>query len=147
MHIFPHYKLGWCLHLNMFQVVLWSKDIVLQNIFRGTYLLGVCFIAEGPIRINTFGRSTQKQSRSCQSESFVAYYQMYRLKDEMTNRSMIACIMIVIIWKVMNVILHRLCPVPINRWTIPLYCSRYLVFARAPRLDFCLMSSLRYKCN
>jgi hypothetical protein len=62
-------------------------------------VLGVCFVAEGPIRINTFERSTQKQSRSCQSESFVAYYQMYRLKDEMTNRSMIACIMIVIISK------------------------------------------------
>jgi hypothetical protein len=62
-------------------------------------LLGVCFVAEGPIRINTFGRSTQKQSQSCQSESFVAYYQMYRLKDEMTNRSMIACVMIIIICK------------------------------------------------
>ena len=62
-------------------------------------LLGVCFVAEGPIRINTFGRSTQKQSRSYQSESFVAYFQMHRLKDEMTNRPMIACIMIVIICK------------------------------------------------
>jgi hypothetical protein len=37
-------------------------------------LLGVCFVAEGPIRIKTFGRSTQKQSWSCQSKSFVAYY-------------------------------------------------------------------------
>jgi hypothetical protein len=36
--------------------------------------LGVCFVAEGPIRINTFGRSTQKQSRSYQSGSFVAYF-------------------------------------------------------------------------
>jgi hypothetical protein len=62
-------------------------------------VLGVCFVAEGPIRINTFRRSTQKQSRSCQSKSFVAYYQMYRLKDEMTNRSMIACVMIIIICK------------------------------------------------
>jgi hypothetical protein len=48
-------------------------------------LLGVCFVAEGPIRISTFGRSTPKQSRSYQSESFVAYYQMHWLKDEMTN--------------------------------------------------------------
>jgi hypothetical protein len=62
-------------------------------------LLGVCFITEGPIRINTFGRSTQKQSRSYQSESFVAYFQMHRLKDEMTNRPMITCIMIIIICK------------------------------------------------
>jgi hypothetical protein len=33
-------------------------------------LLGVCFVAEGPIRINTFGRSTQKQSRSYHPGSF-----------------------------------------------------------------------------
>jgi hypothetical protein len=31
---------------------------------KGTDLLGVCFVAEGPVRRNTFGRSTQKQSRS-----------------------------------------------------------------------------------
>jgi hypothetical protein len=62
-------------------------------------LLGVCFVAEGPIRRNTFERSTQKQSRSYQSESFGAYFQMHRLKDEMTNRPMITCIMIVIICK------------------------------------------------
>jgi hypothetical protein len=62
-------------------------------------VLGVCFVAEGPIRINTFGRSTQKQSQSYQSESFVVYFQMHRLKDEMTNRPMITCIMIVIICK------------------------------------------------
>jgi uncharacterized DUF497 family protein len=60
-------------------------------------LLGVCFIVEGSIRINTFRRSTQKQSRSYQSGSFVVYFQMHRLKDEMTNRPMITCIMIVII--------------------------------------------------
>jgi hypothetical protein len=60
-------------------------------------LLEVCFVAEGPIRRNTFGRSTQ--SRSYQSESFIVYFQMHRLKDEMTNRPMITCIMIVIICK------------------------------------------------
>jgi hypothetical protein len=49
--------------------------------------------------------------------------------------------------KGMNVILHRLCPVPINRWTVPPYCSRWLVFACASRLDFYLLSSQRYKCN
>ena len=60
-------------------------------------LLGVCFVAEGPIRRNTFGRLTQ--SRSYQSESFGVYFQMHRLKDEMTNQPPIACIMIVIICK------------------------------------------------
>jgi hypothetical protein len=33
-------------------------------------LLGVCFIAEGPVRRNTFGRSTQKQRRSYHPGSF-----------------------------------------------------------------------------
>jgi hypothetical protein len=49
--------------------------------------------------------------------------------------------------KGMNVNLHRLRPVPINRWTVPLYCSRWLVFICASRLDFYLLSSRRYKCN
>jgi hypothetical protein len=49
--------------------------------------------------------------------------------------------------KGMNVNLHRLRPVPINRWTIPPYCSRWLVLACASRLYFCLLSSRRYKCN
>jgi hypothetical protein len=49
--------------------------------------------------------------------------------------------------KGINVILHRLRLVPINRWTVPPYCSRWLVFIRASRLDFCLLSSRRYKCN
>jgi hypothetical protein len=49
--------------------------------------------------------------------------------------------------KGMNVILHRLRSVPINRWTVPSYCSRWLVITRASRLDFGLLSSRRYKCN
>jgi hypothetical protein len=56
-------------------------------------LLGVCFVAEGFIRRNTFGRLTQ--SRSYQSKGFGAYFQMHRLKDEMTNRPTTTCIMIV----------------------------------------------------
>jgi hypothetical protein len=56
-------------------------------------LLGVCFVAEGPIRRNTFGILTQ--SRSYQSESFGVHFQRHRLKDEMTNRPMIVCIIIV----------------------------------------------------
>jgi hypothetical protein len=56
-------------------------------------LLGACFIAEGPIRRNTFGRLAQ--SRSHQSKGFGVHFQMHRLKDEMTNRPVITCIMIV----------------------------------------------------
>jgi hypothetical protein len=37
---------------------------------RKSILLGVCFVAEGPVRRNTFGRSTQKQSRSYYPGSF-----------------------------------------------------------------------------
>jgi hypothetical protein len=36
--------------------------------------LGVCFVAEGPVRRNTFGRPEQEQCRSYQSGSFVAYF-------------------------------------------------------------------------
>jgi hypothetical protein len=43
---------------------VWTYDRATKTNFRMHvwYLLGVCFIAEGPIRRNTFGRSTQKQS-------------------------------------------------------------------------------------
>jgi hypothetical protein len=58
-------------------------------------LLGVFFITEGPVRRNTFGRPEQEQCRSYQSGSFVAYFQMHRLRDEMTNRPMLTCVMIV----------------------------------------------------
>jgi hypothetical protein len=60
-------------------------------------LLGVCFVAEGPVRRSTFGRSGQEQCRSYPSGSFVVYFKMHRLKDEMTNRPMITCVMILII--------------------------------------------------
>jgi hypothetical protein len=56
-------------------------------------LLGACFVTEGPIRRNTFGRLAQ--SRSYQSKGFGVHFQMHRLKDEMTNRPVITCIMIV----------------------------------------------------
>ena len=49
--------------------------------------------------------------------------------------------------KGMNVILHKLCHVPINRWTVAPYCSRWLVFTRTSHLDFCLLSRWRYKCT
>jgi hypothetical protein len=56
-------------------------------------LLEVCFVAEDSIRRNTFGRLAQSQSY--QSKGFGVHFQMQRLKDEMTNRPMITCIMIV----------------------------------------------------
>jgi hypothetical protein len=49
--------------------------------------------------------------------------------------------------KGMNVISHRLHPMSINRWTVPPYCSRWLVLACASRLYICFLSNRRYKCN
>jgi hypothetical protein len=49
--------------------------------------------------------------------------------------------------KGLNVISHRLRSVPINRWTIPPYCSRWFVLACASHLYFYLLSNRRYKCN
>jgi hypothetical protein len=56
-------------------------------------LLGVYFVAEGPIRRNTFGRLAQSQSY--QLEGFRVHFHLHRLKDEMTNQPMITCITIV----------------------------------------------------
>jgi hypothetical protein len=58
-------------------------------------LLGVYFVAEGPVRRNTFGRSTPQQCPSYQLGSFVAYLQVHRPKDENTYCPMIICVMIV----------------------------------------------------
>ena len=49
--------------------------------------------------------------------------------------------------KGMNVMLRRLRPVPINRWTVLPYCSCWPVFVRASRLDFYLLLSRRYEFN
>jgi hypothetical protein len=49
--------------------------------------------------------------------------------------------------KGMNIISYRLRHVPINTWTVPPYCSRWPVFARASFLYFYLLSSRRYLCN
>jgi hypothetical protein len=50
--------------------------------------------------------------------------------------------------KGLDVILHGLRPVPINRWTLFPYCSRWLdIFAFASRLYFHFPSSRRYFCN
>jgi hypothetical protein len=46
-----------------------------------------------------------------------------------------------------NVILSGLRPVPINRWTVTPYYSRWLVIILASLPLFHLLSSRRYKCN
>jgi hypothetical protein len=63
-------------------------------------LLGVCFVAEDPVRRSTFGRSSQK---AVPKLSFIKFRLSHvsqvegvnRLRDEMTNRPVIACIVIV----------------------------------------------------
>jgi hypothetical protein len=67
-------------------------------------LLGVCFVAEDPVRRNTFGRSSQKavlklSSIKLRHSDMSQDEGVNRLKDEMTNRPVIACIMIVSICK------------------------------------------------
>jgi hypothetical protein len=49
--------------------------------------------------------------------------------------------------KGMNLISHRLRPVPINRWTVPPYCPCWIVITHASRLYIYLLSSRRYICN
>jgi hypothetical protein len=50
--------------------------------------------------------------------------------------------------KGLDVILHGLWPVPINRWTVLPYCSHWLdIFAIASRLYFHFLSCRRYFCN
>jgi hypothetical protein len=45
--------------------------------------------------------------------------------------------------KVINVFLLGLCPVPINRWTIPPYCSRWIIIALVSTPS----NNWRYQCN
>jgi hypothetical protein len=47
----------------------------------------------------------------------------------------------------MNVILLELRPMPINRSTVPPYCSRWIVIALASLQLFYLLASRRYHCN
>ena len=49
--------------------------------------------------------------------------------------------------KDMKVISSRLRPVPINRWAVTPYCSRWIVITLASLPLFHLLSSRRYKCN
>ena len=73
-----------------------------SSIVKGL-LLGVCFVAEGPVRRNTFGRSTQKQRRSYRPGSFDIVTRLETkgctdLKMK-TDRPLIICIMIVTSYK------------------------------------------------
>jgi hypothetical protein len=47
----------------------------------------------------------------------------------------------------MNVILSGLRPVPINRWTVLPYCSRWIVITLASLSHLRLLASRMYKCN
>jgi hypothetical protein len=69
------------------------------------------------------------------------------LKRKMLSSPLKIVLKSIVNMKGINVILHRLRPVPINRWTVPSYCSRWLVLTRASHLDFCLLTRRRYKCN
>jgi hypothetical protein len=67
-------------------------------------LLGACFVAKDPVRRNTFDSSSQKavpklSSIKLQHSGMSQDEGVNRLKDEMTNRPVIACIMIVSICK------------------------------------------------
>jgi hypothetical protein len=76
----------------------------LHHVDYDYYLLGVCFVAEDPVRRNTFGRSSQKavpklSSIKLRHSNMSQDEGVNRLEDEMTNRPVIACIMIVSICK------------------------------------------------
>jgi hypothetical protein len=67
-------------------------------------LLGVCFVAEDPVRRNTFDKSSQKQCRSYYPQSFgivacLKTKDYNRHKDEMTDWSIRVCVIIVIFCK------------------------------------------------
>jgi hypothetical protein len=88
------------------------------------------------------------QRRSCAQASFGSIAEKWtNLRRKRLSSPRQIVLKSIVNMKGMNVILHRLRPVPINRWTVPSYYSRWLVLIRAPRLYFCLLSSRRYKCN
>jgi hypothetical protein len=114
------------------------------NICTGTFGLGIklytIWKAWSGRRLNQF-RSYAQGSIGSTAEKGTD------LKGKRLSSPRWIVIMSIVNIKGMNVSLHRLRPVPINRWTVPPYCSRWLVFVRASRLDFYLLSSRRYKCN
>jgi hypothetical protein len=122
----------------------WLTMFPKHNICAGTFGLGM--------KLYTIWRAGSErklnQRRSYAQESFGPVAEKgtdLRRKRLSSPRQIV--LKSIVNMKGINVISHRLRPVPINRWTIPPYCSRWLVFARASRLYLCLLSSRRYKCN
>jgi hypothetical protein len=88
------------------------------------------------------------QRRSCAQGSFGSVPEKgTNLRRKRISSPQQIVLKLIVNMKGMNVISHRLRPVPINRWTVPPYCSRWLVLARASDLYFCFLSSQRYRCN
>jgi hypothetical protein len=88
------------------------------------------------------------QCRSCTQRSFGSIAEKgtdLRRKKLFSSQQIV--LKLILNMKDMNVILHRLRPMPINRWTVPMYCSRWFVLAHASRLYLHLLSSRRYQCN
>ena len=88
-------------------------------------------------------RKAKTQCRSYQSGSFVAYLQMHRLKDEMTNRPMTTCVMIVTICKGHECNFSQAASCAYKQMNSTPYCSHF--FASYSCLG--LLLSSRYKCN
>jgi hypothetical protein len=68
-------------------------------------------------------------------------------KEENTSSSLLAHIIIKSKCQGMDVILSGLRPVPINRWTITSYCSRWIVITLASFSHLHLLVSQRYHCD
>jgi hypothetical protein len=115
-----------------------------HNIYAGTFGLGM-----KPYMIWRAGSERRlNQRRSCVQGSFssVAEKETDLRRKRLSSLRQIVLKSIVNM-KGINVISCRLRPVPINRWTVPPYYSRWLVPARASWLYLCLLSSRRYKYN
>ena len=89
------------------------------------------------------------QRRRCEQESFgVTAKSETDLKMKRLFRPRQITIELLSSVKGMNVILYGLCPVPINRWTVPPYCSRWLGICFCVTLVLFIFSrDRRYICN
>jgi hypothetical protein len=114
------------------------------NTFTGTFDLGMKLYTIWKAR----SRRRMNQLRSYMWRSFgLAVENETDLKGKRLSSPRHIILKSIANVKGLNVILHRLCPVPINRWTVAPYCSRWLVFTRMSYLDSYLLSSQRYKCS
>ena len=88
------------------------------------------------------------QRRRCEQESFgVVAEKETDLKMKRLFRPRWITIELLPNVKGMDVILYGLCPVPINRWTVPPYCSRWFGIRFCVTLVLSSPSSWRYICN